>query len=229
MRKAPRNRRGLRYIPLMIGLAVLLNALCPGRAARSRPAFAWALARGRALVLVLAGALAGAQGLPAMAQSGAETRLDALLAELGQPDLPNWRNVEEEIWQEWSRSGSAAMDLLLERGKEALEADDLEAAIGHFTALADHAPGFAEGYNARALAYFTAGLYGPALADLERVLALEPRHFGALAGVGAILSETGREGAALSAYRAARAIHPHDPDLEEAEARLSRALMGETL
>ncbi len=165
-------------------------------------------------------------GLPVQAQSD---RLDSLFDELKQPDLPNWKMVENQIWTEWSKSGSPAMDLLLQRGREAMQAGDYDMAIGHFTALIDHAPDFAEGYNARATAFFRKGLFGPALADIRRTLALNPRHFGAMMGLGAILEELQHEEQALAAYRAAHALHPHEPDLGQAIERLEKAVSGVTL
>lgn len=170
--------------------------------------------------------LAGLSGLPGQAQTD---RLDSLFAELKQPELPNWKMVENQIWAEWSKSGSPAMDLLLERGRQAMEAGDHDTAIAHFTALIDHAPKFAEGYNGRATAYFRKGLYGPALADIRRTLALNPRHFGAMMGLGTILEELGRDKQALAAYRAAQALHPHEPDLGQAVERLEKAVSGVAL
>ncbi|WP_372605156.1 tetratricopeptide repeat protein [Actibacterium sp.] len=167
---------------------------------------------------------AGAFAAPADA-----ARLDDLLAELAQPDLPNWEMVETEIWNEWSKSGSAAMDLLLRRGREAMDAGDFAQAVDHLTALVDHAPGFAEGYNARASAYFQLGLYGPALEDLAHALALNPHHFGAMIGLGSILQDLDQPQRALDAFRAALAIHPHEPDLKEAVERLEQQISGPTL
>lgn len=155
--------------------------------------------------------------------------LDRLFERLRQPVLPEWQTVEAEIWRQWSRSGSPAMDLLLERGREAMQAGDMSAAIEHFTALTDHAPDFAEGWNARATAYYHAGLYGPSLADIRRTLALEPRHFGALAGLGLILEELGRKEQALAAWRLAQAIHPHSPGINGAIERLEREVSGTDL
>lgn len=163
---------------------------------------------------------------PALADGG---RAAELLDELQQPDLPNWKQVEQAIWAEWAKSGSPSGDLLLNRGREAVEAGEIEAAIAHLTALTDHAPDFAEGFNARALAYFKADLYGPAIADIARALELNPRHFGALTGLGSILEETGQYDAAREAFAAAHAIHPHDPDLEKAVKRLEILTSGRTL
>ncbi len=155
-----------------------------------------------------------------------EARLDSLFDSLARIDQADWEQIEDAIWEEWSETGSATLDLLLERGREAMSAGDTVAAIEHFTALVETAPTFAEGYNARATAYFEAGLYGPSMADIVRVLALEPRHFGALSGLGVILEETGDASGALEAFRAARAIHPHRSDLREAVERLEAELQG---
>ena len=107
---------------------------------------------------------------------------------------------------------------------------DSAAAIEHFTALVDTAPDFAEGWNARATAYFEAGLYGPSLADIARTLALEPRHFGALAGLGRDPRGNRRSARARSKpIGAALAIHPHRPDLREAVERLEAELQGTKL
>lgn len=154
-------------------------------------------------------------------------KLTELFDELRQPDLPNWQVVETQIWEEWSRSGSPAMDLLLARGREALEQDRLDAAIEHLSALTDHAPDFAEGWNARATAFYQAEEFGLSLADIERTLSLNPRHFGALGGLAQILEILEQPRAALSAYRAAYTIHPHRPNVEEAIERLEREL-GDT-
>lgn len=174
-----------------------------------------------ALILALLAGLA----LPAHAEE--ESELDGLFEALKAVDATNWERIEDRIWALWSRSGSAALDLLLDRGREALAGDDLEAAIEHLTALTDAAPDFAEGWNARATAYYQAGLVGPALADIARTLALEPRHFGALTGLGLILEETGDAEGAIRAYKAALAIHPHRPDLRKAIERLEDELQGE--
>lgn len=155
--------------------------------------------------------------------------LDRLFADLGDPARDDWQLVEDEIWRQWSRSGSAAMDLLLERGRDAMEAGDYAAAVEHLTALVDHAPDFPEGWNARATAYFHAGLYGPSIEDIRHTLILEPRHFGALSGLGMILEEVGRPDQALQAWLAVRAIHPHMPGLDEAIERLERQVSGTDL
>ncbi len=152
--------------------------------------------------------------------------LERYFEELADPDYEGWARAESDIRRAWSRSGSPGMDLLLKRGQDALDEGDYDAAIEHLTALTDHAPDFAEGWNARATAYFAAGLYGPSMADIARVLTLEPRHWGALAGLGMILDEMGREDEALDAFRASFALNPHQQDVKDAIARLETTLAG---
>jgi tetratricopeptide (TPR) repeat protein len=155
--------------------------------------------------------------------------LDDLFARLADPNEANWQTVAEDIEIQLAISGSASADLLLRRGQAALEEQDYAAAIDHLTALTDHAPEFAEGWNTRAAAYFLAGLYGPAMDDLRQVLVLEPRHWVALAGLGMILEELGETEAALAAFEAALAIHPHEPDIHAAAGRLRQSAGGTAL
>jgi len=137
--------------------------------------------------------------------------------------------IEREIWIEWSKSGSPAMDLLLERGRDAMAAGDPDVALEHLTALTDHAPDFAEGWNARATAYFQTGDYGPSISDIGKVLTLNPRHFGALAGLGMIFEQLDRPEQALEVYRAALAINPHLATVKEAVGRLEKTATGQDL
>jgi tetratricopeptide (TPR) repeat protein len=157
------------------------------------------------------------------------TSLESLYAKLADPDNVQWKLTEADILREWSKSGSAAMDLLLKRGQDAIAAGDYPAAIEHLTALVDHDPEFPEGWNARATAYFLSGQYGPSVADIARVLTLDPHHFAALDGLGMILEETGDTKKALAAYRASLAIHPHQANIEQAVERLERDAQGTDL
>lgn len=156
-------------------------------------------------------------------------RLDELFQQLADSDARSAARIEREIWSEWSKSGSPAMDLLLQRGRDAMEDGDIPAAIEHLTALTDHAPDFAEGWNALATAYFQAGDYGPSIEDIARTLTLNPRHFGALSGLGLIFEELGDDARAIEAYKAALAIHPHLTDVEAAVERLETARAGQEL
>jgi len=175
----------------------------------------------------------GAPGIgAALAEGVAEDQAAAeaaLLAELANPGNRAWRRTERALLARWSISGSPAMDLLLERGRKAMAEGEIDAAIEHLTALTDHAPEFAEGWNARATAFYLAGQFGPSIADIARTLALNPAHFGALAGLGHIFRALEEPQRALDAYRAALAIHPNKPELREAVDRLEAALRGQDI
>ncbi len=137
--------------------------------------------------------------------------------------------LEKQLIALWSRSGSASMDLLLRRGRDALERSDFELAAGHFGALTDHAPEFAEGWNGLAVALYNLDQYGPAMDALEHVLALNPDHFGALRGVAAIHEQTGQPGLAYRANERVLDLRPHDAAALAALARLERQVKGPAL
>jgi tetratricopeptide (TPR) repeat protein len=163
---------------------------------------------------------------PAQTQDDA---LDDLFAALREAAPGDAEQIAGKIWKEWSKSGSPAMDLLLERGRMAMEAGETARAIGHLSALIDHAPDFAEAYNARATAYYAAGLYGPALEDVRRTLELNPRHFGAMVGLAILMDETGRDALALRAWREVERLYPQHEGLRTNLDRLERQVEGQRL
>lgn len=163
---------------------------------------------------------------PAFAESN---KLDELFSRLLTADQTESQRITQEIWNEWSKSGSPAMDLLLERGRREMAQGHPELAIEHLTALIDHDPDFAEGWNARATAYYQAGKLGPSIADIGHTLTLNPRHFGALAGLGSIFEELEKPKEALEVYKAALAINPHADGVAEAIKRIETKLQGKDL
>ena len=173
-----------------------------------------------------ASAPAEAPELTAEARLREREDLDLLFAELAQPEGESWARAETDILRIWSRSGSAAMDLLYKRGEAALDAGDTAGAIGHLTALTDHAPDFAAGWHLRAVAFYLNDDFGPALADLQQVLALEPRQFAALTQLGVMFEELGDSRRALEAYRESLKIHPHQQDAADAVTRLEQETQG---
>lgn len=162
--------------------------------------------------------------LPVTAAAGA--RLDDLFAKLAQAESEEARRIAAEIDLELAQSGSPAMDLLLRRGEDALEAGDEGMAVAHLSALIDHAPDFAEAWHLRSIAFFRQGRYGLAMADIERALALEPRHYNAIYGLGVLLEETGQPDLAEAAFLRALAIHPHHEEVTSALERVRGALGG---
>lgn len=177
------------------------------------------------VLTALAAALA--LSLPAQAQEGDPV---APLFEALQSASPEQTpQLAAEIRETWSRSGSAAIDLLVERGREALGTGDRQEAIEHLTAAIDHAPDLAEAHVLRANAYYLAGLTGPAIEDLRAALAHEPRHFGALQGFAALLEEMERPEAAREVWGRVLALMPQDAQAREAARRLDIMLGGRTL
>jgi tetratricopeptide (TPR) repeat protein len=166
-------------------------------------------------------------GAAVMAEDSA--KLDGLFDRLKTAGAEEAGRIESEIWIEWSKSGSPALDLLLQRGRDAMAIGDTALAIEHFTAIIDQDPSFAEGWNARATAFYQAGEFGPSIADIAQVLQLNPRHFGALSGLGTMLEEAGNPERALEVYKAALDIHPQMQSVIEAVERLETQATGQEL
>jgi len=163
---------------------------------------------------------------PAVAEMA---EIESMLDRLADPGTEDWEKLERQIVREWSKSGSAAMDLLLERGREAIRDGRYDIALEHLTALTDHAPDFAEGWYTRATALFHMEMYGPATSDIGRALSLNPRHFGAMTGMATILQHLDMVDEALEVWGMVRAVHPHYPGLEHGMEALERFLDGQQL
>lgn len=155
--------------------------------------------------------------------------LDGLFERLAEPENPDWQRIQGQIWAAWSQSGSASMDLLMNRAEWAMEDRDYETALTHLNDLVRLAPNFAEGWNKRATVYFLQGEYGASVADIQKTLLLEPRHFGALSGLGIILDRLGDKKGALTAYRRVVELHPNMEPAQEAIRRLAPDVDGREL
>ncbi len=167
---------------------------------------------------------------PIAAQQTDAGREADLLRQLAQAESPEDAvKVDAELKALWSRSGSAAIDLLLRRGRDALEAGRPEIAVEHFSAAIDHAPDFAEAYVGRASAYYLTNRAGPAIDDLRHALVLNPSHWEALQGFAIILEEVDRREDALEVWRQVHEMHPQNPEAVAAVDRLERELQGRTL
>lgn len=158
-----------------------------------------------------------------------KAHMDELFRRLANPDTDDWQRVQAQIIHAWNRSGSPSMDLLAARADKAVAKNDYATALSHLNDLVRLAPDFAEGWNKRATVHFMNEDYGPSLEDIARVLMLEPRHFGALSGLGIILDRVGDHEGALEAYRRAIAIHPHLPGIRDGIKKLEKQVEGERL
>ena len=167
---------------------------------------------------------------PLAAQQTDEERETDLLEQLSAAENPQAAfMIEGELRTLWSRSGSAAIDLLLRRGKDALEGGKPEEAVEHFTAAIDWDPRFAEAYVGRAQAYYLSNLVGPAIDDLRQALVLNPRQWEALMGFAAVLEEVGLEEDALEVWHRVHDMHPQNPEASAAVDRLEQQLQGLSL
>lgn len=179
------------------------------------------------VVVLLAFGLRAAIPAPALAdeisarQSISDLSTDDLFARLRvSPESRSAEALEREIVSRFHESGSDTVDLLFSWALEAMQSDDASLATDMLDQVILLKPDFPEAWNKRATVSFMRKDYGAAISDLHHVLQLEPRHFGALAGLGLILEELDRDDDALKAYRAALAIHPHLKNVQDAAKRL---------
>jgi tetratricopeptide (TPR) repeat protein len=158
---------------------------------------------------------------------GETYNLDTLFAALKiAPDDASAKAIEDRIWAQWLVSGSDTCTLLMTRVKEATDDKNLDLAIRLLDAVIALKPDYVEAWNRRATVHYLKQDYGHALADLRQVLAREPRHFGALSGLGLILQDIGDDKHALQAYRKALEIDPHLENIPEVVKTLSEKVEG---
>jgi len=182
----------------------------------------------RRLVLSLATALAlAACGVSGHAPPRPDPELDALFTQLEQaPDDTAASRVESKIWTHWADSGSPTVNILVERAAAAEGTGDTQLALRFLEQASDLAPTYAEPWNRRANLAYRAHDYSGAIAAIQETLKREPRHFGALAGLGLIYEELGQNRQALQAFRAALAIHPHYEIARQGVRRLEPKVEG---
>ena len=124
--------------------------------------------------------------------------------------------IERDILEVWLQSGSDTVDLLMEWTLEAIDAEEHARALDFLDRVITLEPNYVEGWNKRATVHFMNDDLAKSIADLEMVLSIEPRHFGALAGLGTILDELDKDELALAAYRKALELDPFMEDVQEA-------------
>jgi len=125
------------------------------------------------------------------------------------PDEASAKHVEARIWAVWLQTPSDTAALLMMRAKAAMDAQQVDVALKLLDAVVKLRPDYIEGWNRRATIYYLKNDYTHSLEDIQQVLIREPRHFGALAGLGMIMQEIGDEKRALDAFRKALAVNPH--------------------
>lgn len=141
-------------------------------------------------------------------------------------DADEAKGVATAIERVWLRSGSDTADLLMTRAVTAMAGEDYKTAESLLDSIVTLEPDWAEGWNKRALVRFHAENVDGAMSDLEHALRIEPRHFVALSGLGAILSKSGLDKRALDAYRRALDLYPLQPDIRKSVEKLQIDVEG---
>jgi tetratricopeptide (TPR) repeat protein len=116
--------------------------------------------------------------------------------------------IVAQIWKLWQQSGNEKLDAAMERAMLLMGQGLGVVAMPILDEIVAEKPDWAEGWNKRATVLYLMGEHDRSLADIDRVLALEPRHFGAIAGIGLIRIAKGEMREALAAFRRALAINP---------------------
>ncbi len=155
---------------------------------------------------------------PALAQPKAQ--IDRWFADLAKAETAeDAKPVEDKIDAAFRQSGSASLDLLMTRAKQAVASGDSKTAATLTAAVNKLAPDFAEGWRLRAVLDAAAGNDGAAMIALQKVVTLNPRHFSAMADLAGMLEDYGDKKAALALYRKVLGLDPrHESAVDRARA-----------
>jgi tetratricopeptide (TPR) repeat protein len=165
--------------------------------------------------------------LPRPQQGDPGHNLDRLFEALKvAPNDESAKFVENRIWALWVAAGGDTGTLLMSRVKTAMDGKDLDLAMKLLNGIVDIRPDYVEAWNRRATVHYMKKDFANALADIREVLVREPRHFGALSGLGMILQEVGDDKHALEAFRRALAVHPHLERIPDLVKKLTDSVEG---
>lgn len=137
------------------------------------------------------------------------------------------KRIADKIWAAWFESGSATVDFLIAHANTAIGKRDFDLALDLLDQAIMLAPDNPESWNRRATVHFMLDNHAKSMTDIERTLRLEPRHFGALAGMAAILRQRGNDELASRAYERALAVYPMMRSAQTAVGELTDKLAGE--
>ncbi|AWI58779.1 hypothetical protein [Sinorhizobium fredii] len=154
-------------------------------------------------------------------------RLDALFLDLKKErDENEARELADRIRLEWQDSGSATVNLLMQSADKAITDDKKPVALDILDQVIALAPNYVEGWNRRATLHFQMGNYRKSMSDIYRVLAIEPRHFGAIAGMATMLEAAGKNELAMRAWQQFLDVYPSDRKAQEQFGELAEKLAG---
>lgn len=157
-----------------------------------------------------------------------QTRLNALFSDLKKETNERAaRRIALRIGEAWNDSGSDTANLLMQWANDAVKAQDFSVALDFLDQVTMLFPDYAEGWNRRATVHYMMNDYARSMTDISHALELEPRHFGALAGMARILQATGHEQQALTAYEQVLDVYPMLRSAQNAVAEISDELDGQ--
>jgi tetratricopeptide (TPR) repeat protein len=159
--------------------------------------------------------------LLALGLLGTMNACPAIAARLRDDDREIAQMATDTLWTLWFRGDSPPHNEELQR---LARLRDREKALAGLDALIRRAPNFAEAYNQRAIVYFRLKQFDRSLADCEKVLEMNPYHFGAQAGLGQCCLQMRKHRAALKAFRNALRINPNMDGVAETIRALENAL-----
>ena len=176
------------------------------------------------IAITLAGAIAGLFSSSVIAdQKHAE--LPGLFNKLQEASSPQQAVViESEIWKKWYERDDKAGGTDMEAAVEAMNTGRYTVALSLLNNLVENHPDFAEAWNRRATLHYLLGDYEKSLTDIERTLTLEPRHFGAISGIGMIMLKLGKTDKAMHAFERVLDISPHNVGANKSVKELEKKL-----
>ena len=121
-------------------------------------------------------------------------------------------NLTHDIWKIWDETNDPKIKADYHRGLEAMRIGDFVMSIDFFTRVIEKNPDFAEGWNKRATVYYILGQFDKSMIDINKTLLLEPRHFGAMDGMGLIFIQLQQYDKAIKIYDQMLEIFPHSVD-----------------
>lgn len=136
------------------------------------------------------------------------------------------KRISERIWAKWRDSGSATANLLMQWADKAMADNKNGLALDLLDQVVVLMPDYPEGWNRRATLNYTLGHHDKSMSDISRVLALEPRHFGAIAGMAAILAASGNDELELKAWEQMLEIYPANRQAQTRLGELADKLAG---
>ena len=168
--------------------------------------------------------------LPVSSADQNDPKLGELFNELASSlPLEQGLDVTRQIWEIWHEAPDDQSGQILRNGIAFMQEGLMPSALAEFDRLVEVAPQFAEGWNKRATVLFYMDQYNASVADIEKTLLLEPRHFGALSGLGMIYMNSGKFKAALVAFQSAQEVNPYLPGVNQNIERVNELLKKERI